>query len=87
MAVGGAGPWHPGSVRYSEFRELVTDVLGPVGPTLVRDQVLGQLGDRTAQQALDDGLDPRTVWRALCDAMEVPEALQWGHDRPRRDRA
>ncbi|WP_225754120.1 DUF3046 domain-containing protein [Actinotalea sp. Marseille-Q4924] len=73
-------------MRYSEFRELVTDVLGPIGPTLVRDQVLGPLGDRTAQEALDDGLDPRLVWRALCDAMDVPDGLRWGHDRPRRAR-
>nr|WP_297426428.1 DUF3046 domain-containing protein [uncultured Actinotalea sp.] len=74
-------------MRYSEFRELVTDVLGPVGPTLVRDQVLGPLGDRTAEEALADGVDPRVVWRALCDAMEVPERERWGHDRPQRGRA
>ncbi|EYR63352.1 hypothetical protein N866_01255 [Actinotalea ferrariae CF5-4] len=73
-------------MRYSEFRDLVDDVLGPVGPTLVRDQVLGPLGERTAQEALDDGVEPRAVWRALCDAMDVPEALRWGHDRPRRAR-
>lgn len=73
-------------MRYSEFRDLVVDVLGPVGPTLVRDQVLGGLGDRTAEQALDDGVDPRLVWRVLCDAIEVPEELRWGHDRPRPGR-
>jgi hypothetical protein len=72
-------------VRYSEFEELVGDVFGPqVGRALVADQVIGALGDRTARQALDDGEEPRAVWRALCDAMEVPEAHRWGSDRPRR---
>ena len=59
-------------MRYSEFWELVTDVFGPMGRTLATDQVLGGLGDRTSVQALEDGEDPRRVWRALCDAMEVP---------------
>jgi hypothetical protein len=72
-------------VRYSEFQDLVVDVFGPqVGQALVRDQVLGGLGDRTAVAALDDGEEPRVVWRALCDAMGVPEAQRWGSDRPRR---
>ncbi|MDT0165565.1 DUF3046 domain-containing protein [Actinotalea sp. AC32] len=74
-------------MRYSEFRELVREVLGPqVGPALVRDQVLGALGDRTAQEALDQGVDPRVVWRALCDAMGVPEHERLGRDHPVRER-
>ncbi|WP_182113609.1 MULTISPECIES: DUF3046 domain-containing protein [unclassified Actinotalea] len=65
-------------MRYSEFWELVDDVLGPLGRTLTQDQALGGLGDRTAVQALADGEDPRAVWRALCDAMDVPQADRWG---------
>ena len=65
-------------MRYSEFWELVDDVLGPIGRTLTTDQVLGALGDRTSVQALEAGEEPRTVWRALCDAMEVPERDRWG---------
>ena len=73
-------------MRYSEFWELVSDVFGPIGPTLTKDQVIGALGDRTSEQALEAGEDPRTVWRALCDAMEVPEADRWGRQvrAPRR---
>lgn len=75
-------PWQAVPVRYSEFRDLVEDVFGAqIGRTLVEDQVLGPLGDRTAAQALDDGEEPRAVWRALCDAMDVPQALRWGSDR------
>ncbi len=71
--------WHPGEVRYSEFWDLVDDVFGArVGRTLTQDQVLGALGDRTSVQALADGEEPRTVWRALCDAMDVPESERWG---------
>lgn len=70
-------------MRYSEFWELVTDVFGPIGRTLVADQVLTVLDDRTGAQALDDGVEPREVWWALCDAMEVPAADRWGSDRRR----
>ncbi len=76
--------WQAGPVRYSEFWDLVDDVLGPLGRTLTRDLVVGALGDRTSEQALADGEDPAAVWRALCDAQDVPTALRWGRDRPRR---
>lgn len=70
-------------MRYSEFWELVDEVFGPLGRTLVADQVLTPLDDRTGRQALADGVEPREVWRALCDAMQVPAADRWGTDRPR----
>ena len=38
------------------------------------DQVLATLGHRTVLQALDDGADPKSVWRAVCEALEVPAA-------------
>jgi hypothetical protein len=72
-------------VRYSELEELVVDVFGPtLGRTLLQDQVLGALDDRTGREALADGEEPRRVWRALCDAMGVPEHERWGPDRPWR---
>ncbi len=71
-------------MRYSEFWDLVDEVLGPLGRTVTRDLVVGALGDRTSAQALDDGEDPVVVWRALCDAQGVPPALRWGRERPRR---
>lgn len=71
-------------MRYSEFRSLVDDVLGPAqGGVLVASLRLGALGDRTAQAALADGEDPRDVWHALCDELEVPESRRWGTDRRR----
>ena len=77
-------PW---TVRYSEFWDLVDDVFGPqIGRTIAQDQALGALDDRTGVQALADGEEPRAVWRALCDAMAVPEQDRWGSltRRPRR---
>ena len=72
-------------MRYSEFWEAVADVFGePLGRVLVAEQVVGALGDRTAAQALDAGEDPRRVWWALCDALEVPAARRWGPDLPSR---
>ena len=36
-----------------------------------RDQVLATLGGRTVQQALKDGDDAKTVWRAVLAAQEA----------------
>jgi hypothetical protein len=71
-------------VRVSEFWELVEGEFGSAfGRSLVRDQVLPALADRTAAQALDAGSPPREVWAALCDAMQVPADRRWGPD-PRK---
>lgn len=75
-------------MRTSEFWRLVTDEFGEAyGLTVVRDHVVGGLGHRTAEQALDAGDEPRAVWLALCEEFDVPEARRWGSDpaagRPR----
>jgi hypothetical protein len=68
----------------SEFWLLVDGEFGAgYGRTLVREQVLLALGDRTAEQALAGGEPPRVVWTALCDALDVPVERRWGHG-PRR---
>lgn len=54
--------------------------------TLARDQVLRGVGGRTVVQALADGVPPRTVWQAVCDAMDVPPERRWGADRGARGR-
>lgn len=43
--------------------------------------VLGALGGRTAQAALDAGVDPRAVWLAVCDVQDVPAERRLGRDR------
>jgi hypothetical protein len=46
----------------------------------VKDHVLFEFGNRTAEQALADGEPLRTVWFALCDAMDVPQERRFGRD-------
>lgn len=61
-------------MRLSKFNDLLTDEFGAAyGQVLLKDLVLGPMQDRTGQQALDDGEDPRDVWFALCQAMAVPK--------------
>ncbi len=73
-------------MRHSDFWRLVDDEFGRgYGRTLVRDHVVGGLGHRTPEQALAAGEQPRTVWLALCEAMDVPRERWLGRqDQPRR---
>ncbi|XBH22526.1 DUF3046 domain-containing protein [Jonesiaceae bacterium BS-20] len=72
-------------MRLREFWLLVDEVFGSTyGRTLASDQVLTELGNLTAVQALEDGVEPRMVWHTLCDAMDVPDAQRWGTDRNRQ---
>ncbi len=64
-------------MRLTEFQELVDGQFGRVrGGSLLVDHVLTQLGGRTAAQAIEDGVEPRDVWRALCADFDVPRD-QW----------
>jgi hypothetical protein len=61
----------------TEFNELVEAQFGTVRATsLLVDHVLTKLDGRTAVQAIEDGVDPRDVWRALCADFDVPRD-QW----------
>ena len=44
--------------------------------SVAKDFVLAGLGSRTVNQALADGVDAKTVWRAVCEAFDVPERLR-----------
>jgi Protein of unknown function (DUF3046) len=64
-------------VRLTEFRELVDGRFGKVrGTSMLVDHVLSGLGGRTAAQAIEAGIEPRDVWRALCADFDVPRD-QW----------
>jgi hypothetical protein len=64
-------------VRLTEFQDLVEGQFGPVrGASLLLDHALTGFGGRTADQAIEDGVDPRDVWRALCADFDVPRD-QW----------
>ncbi|MDR0504189.1 MAG: DUF3046 domain-containing protein [Bifidobacteriaceae bacterium] len=65
-------------MRISQFWQAMDTVFG-VGysRSLASDLVIASLGQRTAGQALADGLAPRLVWQAVCDAMEVSDEQRW----------
>ena len=44
--------------------------------SVAKDYVFASLGGRTITQALADGEDAKTVWRAVCDTFPVPERLR-----------
>jgi hypothetical protein len=70
-------------MRLSEFQQAVADEFGEsYGRTLVRDVVLGEFSDRTAEQAIAAGFPARDVWFALCAAMDVPRSRWYGVARP-----
>ncbi|BBG00793.1 MULTISPECIES: DUF3046 domain-containing protein [Pseudonocardia] len=59
----------------SHFRGLMDDEFGAVrASSLSRDHVFAELGGLTVEQAIDSGIDLRRVWRAVCEAYEVPVA-------------
>lgn len=72
-------------MRERDFWQLVDEVFGAAyGRALAREQVLPALDGRTPAVALADGDEPRDVWHALCDALDVPDADRWGTDKYRQ---
>ena len=64
-------------MRLTEFHERVTLRFGATyGASVLADHVLTVFNGRTAAQAIEDGIDPRDVWRALCADFDVPRD-QW----------
>jgi hypothetical protein len=62
-------------VRYTQFRELMATEFGAArAAAIAHDHVLAELGGRTVEQALEDGVDAREVWLAVCAAYDVPPA-------------
>ena len=69
-------------MRRSEFTRAVSDEFGAAyGASLVEDLVLSLSGGHTAAQALADGVAPREVWLALCEAADVPAERRYGVGR------
>ena len=44
--------------------------------SVAQDFVLAGIGGRTVTQALSDGVDVKVIWRAVCEAFDVPDALR-----------
>ena len=68
---------YPGDVRQTEFWSLMRTQFGDVyAQSLAKDFVFGNLGERTVERALADGVDAKLVWRTVCDTFNVPDNLR-----------
>lgn len=62
-------------MRVTDFWERMDRRFGALyAASYATDMVLAELGSRTVRQALDEGDDPKLVWRAVCDATQAPAA-------------
>ncbi len=60
-------------VRLTEFWARMERQFGAAyAESLARDQVLSALRGRTVVEAFAAGEDAKAVWRAVCEAFEVP---------------
>jgi hypothetical protein len=41
--------------------------------SVAKDYMFANLGGRTVERALADGVDVKAVWRAVCETFNVPE--------------
>ena len=68
-------------MRLSQFRDLVRAEFGQArGDAIVSDLTLLSLGGRTPASAIEQGVDPREVWLALCVEFDVPPERRLGPD-------
>jgi DUF3046 family protein len=64
-------------VRLTVFWERMRAQFGDsYAGSVAKDYVLADLGGRTVDQALADGVEVKAVWRAVCEAFDVPERLR-----------
>ena len=64
-------------MKLTDFWDRMREQFGEVyAESVAKDQVLGALGGRTVNQALADGEDAKTVWRAVVETFDVPERLR-----------
>ncbi|MGA9746634.1 MAG: DUF3046 domain-containing protein [Nocardioides sp.] len=61
-------------MRHTEFWERMEQALG--SPSYARhwseQHVMAPLGGRTAVEALASGESPKSVWRAVCEVLDLP---------------
>jgi hypothetical protein len=61
-------------VRITAFWNKMNKQFGEAyAASVAKDYVLAELDSRTADQALSDGVDVKTVWDAVCVTFDIPE--------------
>lgn len=62
-----------GPMRLSTFWNNMHEQFGEAyADSLAKDYVIDGLGSRTVNQALADGIGAKQVWRAVCEAFDLP---------------
>ena len=62
-------------MRLTAFWERMNAQFGEAyAQSVAKDYVLAGLGGRTVERALANGEDVKTVWRAVCEAFNVPDS-------------
>lgn len=62
-------------MRHTEFWARMEAALGKgYAPVWARQHVLGELEGRTVDEALAQGEQPKRVWRAVAEALSLPES-------------
>jgi hypothetical protein len=75
MSATGRG--HTWNMRLSEFWNRMKLHFGdPYAESWARDYVIADLGGRTVNQALADGVAAKEVWRAVCGVSDVSSRLR-----------
>lgn len=59
----------------------MADEFGSQSEALIRDLALFELGDKTAMTLLAEGVDPKLIWLAICQAQQVPKQRWTGLDK------
>ena len=71
------GCMHTAAVRLTDFWDRMRQQFGPAyASSFAHDFVLSELGGRTIDQALAQGVDVQEIWRAVCRTVEVPAKLR-----------
>lgn len=66
-------------MRLSEFWLAMSDEFGDAyGRMLAHDVVLGEVGGRTAEEAIKAGVPVRDIWLAICRSSDVPPERWYG---------
>ncbi len=64
-------------MRLTAFWERMKAQFGEAyAQSVAKDYVLAGLGGRTIERALANGEDVKTVWRAVCEAFNLPDSLR-----------
>lgn len=64
-------------MREAELWARMDEVLGPgYAPAWADLVVLSDLGGRCVREAIVDGIDFKTIWRAVWTQLELPESLR-----------